>query len=72
MNRYGPRLALDLLTLPRQLVQALAVLLQRRVHRRHLLDVADESGDNRLPVGKRELRHLGFADDRAIGIAGIR
>ena len=42
-----PRLALDLLPGARELVQAAAADLQRRHHRRHLLDVADEARASR-------------------------
>jgi hypothetical protein len=43
VNRYLPRRALDGLPGPGILVKRLAVLLERRVHRRHLFDLAGEA-----------------------------
>ena len=42
VDAHRPRRALDLLARARELVQPAAADLQRRDHRRHLLDVADE------------------------------
>ena len=49
LDRHGPRRPLDLDPLASQLVEPAPVDVDRRHHRRHLLDVTDEMGGDGLP-----------------------
>src|SRR5690606_39768552 len=71
------------LALPRKLIQSLAIFLQRRVHRRHLLDLAGKARKHLFPIARRQLRYgleIGRASCRervlvaggAVGVSNTR
>src|SRR5437868_1153090 len=63
--------ALDALALARELVERHAVALQRRMHRRHLLDGAAKAAEDRLELGRRHLDRA-LLEHAALGVAGAR
>src|SRR5690606_17672821 len=70
-SAYGnrSRLALHCFPCPGQLVQRLAVMLERRVHRRHLLDITGKARQYRLDLSQGDLAgtHL---QHLALGVTG--
>ena len=64
---HVPRLALDLLAAPRELVQPSTADLHRRDHRRHLLDVADEAPRGGFDLLARD-GHRGAVEHLARGV----
>ena len=88
MNDDLARLALDRLAATRQLVQALAFELQRRMHRRHLLLLAQERRQHGIDGAIVQRRHRGALDhlrfavtrlgalaelhEHAVGLAGVQ
>src|SRR5882724_10587050 len=65
------RLALHLDPLPGELVEALAVTVERGVHGRHLLDAADERHERGLERGRVERGHRARLEHRAREILGL-
>ena len=71
MDRHPPGCAFDGLARARQLVERLAFVLQRRIHRRHLLDLAAELLERSreacaIHVHRAPLQHPAF------GVARVR
>src|SRR5690606_38633887 len=70
VNRHAPRGALDRYAGTRVLVQRTAVALERRVHRWHLLDRADEGGrDGAKP--RLVAIDLAVRERPTFGVAGV-
>ena len=72
MDTYRPRGPFNDLTLARQLIKPLAVFLERGVHRRHLLDVADKTRKQIFPLRARQLGDRCCGRDAAFPISRIR
>jgi hypothetical protein len=71
MDGDSARLALDRFPASRQLVEALAFELQRRVHRRDLVLLADERRQHRIDGAIVERRHGSALDDLGLTIARL-
>ena len=71
VNGHLARLALHRPPLARQLVEALAVVVERRVHRRHLPDHADEGAERRLDGRGVERGHRGRLEHRPAQVLGL-
>ena len=69
MERGRP---LDRLAASGQLVQALAFELQRRVHRRDLLLIAEELRQHRIDASRRQRRHRRSLGDFGFSVARRR
>ena len=57
-------------TLARQLVESFALVLERRVHRRNLLNLAPKTLQRPFDIGSGDIRDRASLDDLALGIAG--
>src|SRR3546814_7176896 len=67
MDSDAARLHLDRLALPRQVIGALAIDLDRRIGRRHLLDRPSEARQHRLDFRERR-PHIARRNNLALGI----
>ena len=71
VNPNAACLTFNDLSLAGQFIQAYSVLLQRRIHRRHLLDFAAEPCQDFFPAVVIQRRDFGCRRFLAVGIAGI-
>ena len=71
IDPHGSRAALDFDALPGQPVQRLAAALERRMHRRHLLEASSEAGQNRRE-GRLRHRDRSTVGELALGVPGGR
>src|SRR5439155_12471430 len=68
---HHARAPLNRLTTPGLAVEGLAALLERRIERGHLVDVAREFGEGRLDPLAVDGRWASRSDDGAVAVAGV-
>ena len=71
IHAYPPRCTFNLFPLAGQLVELFALMLQRRVHGRHLIDLTAKTRQDGFDVLDRKAWHLAPLQHSAFGIAGI-
>ena len=71
MHRHLARPALDLHPLARQLVEPAPLVVQRRVHGRHLAEVADERVERLLDVRDAHRGHRPRLEHRSREVLGV-